>query len=161
MLRVETMLPPVGDWFLAFNAEVPSEEAYQDLVASLQRVDRRTWLAAMDGSVIQPDDAEAFLDKVSRGVPMPSGVTVTPEDLRLPQDSYQARVAFVTPVMCGWAEEYTGGNASALKVLRSSGDWSVMEAIADGGGLASVFRREVRQLAGHPDYIGWRAQWGC
>src|SRR5690625_5103784 len=43
VLRVETMLPPVGESFLAFDAEVPNEAAYEDLLASLQRVDRRTW----------------------------------------------------------------------------------------------------------------------
>lgn len=161
VLRVETMLPPVGDWFLAINAEVPNEEAYQDLVASLTRVDRRTWLATLNDSVIQPKDAEAFLDEVGRGVPMPPDVTVTPEDLSLPQSPYQARAAFVTPVMCGWAEEFVAGDEHALTVLRESKDWPVMDALAEDGDLPAGLRSDVRWLANHPKYDGWRAEWGC
>ncbi|UYM07338.1 hypothetical protein [Solicola gregarius] len=160
-LRVMTILPPVGDWFLELDATVPDAAAYRDLVSSLQRVDRRTWLEAMDSSVIRPSEAESFLDDVGRDVPMPPGVTVTPEDLRLPQDAYAARAAFVEPVMCGWAEEYVGGDDHALNVLRESKDWRVMDALAAEGDLPSVFRDDVRILARNPGYEGWREMWGC
>lgn len=160
-LRVMTVLPPVGDWFLEFDATVADRAEYEQLMDSLQRVDRRTWLDALDGAVVQPDEAEAFLDEVGSGVPMPPGVTVTPEDLRLPQDPYQARATFVSPVLCGWAEEYADGNGDAIDVLRDSDEWPVIQAMEADGAYPSVIRDDVRRLERNPKYDGWRQGWGC
>ena len=161
VLRVETMLPPVGKWFLGFNVEVPNQAAYRELIASLQRVDRRTWLDSLDGGVVRPGEADAFLDEAGRDVPMPPGVTVTPKDLRLPQDPYQARVAFAQPVLCGWFEEYANGDDGALDVLREAEDWPVLRAMVDDGEYAQSVPEEVRILERHPKYKGWRQVLGC
>lgn len=160
-LRVMTILPPVGDRFLEFDAFVKDRDEYRALVDSLRRVDRRTWLDSLDGAVVQPGEGATFLEEAGRGVPMPPGVEVTPEDLNLPQDPYQARTAFVVPVMCGWAEEYVGGDDAALGVLEESADWPVMDAMAVDGDFPSVFRSDVRMLARNRDYGGWRMGWGC
>ena len=160
-LRVMTILPTVGDRFLEFDATVADRAEYDELMSTLQRVDRRTWLGSLDGAVVQPAEAEAFLEEASRDVPMPAGVTVTPEDLNLPQDPYQARAAFVRPVLCGWAEEYVGGDDAALDVLRKAEDWPVLQAMTADGDYAESVPEEVRILERHPQYQGWRQMFGC
>src|SRR5699024_4413915 len=63
VLRGEAMLLPVGESLLAFDAEVPNEAAHEDLLASLQRVVRRTWLEAIRTPVVRPSEAQSFLDE--------------------------------------------------------------------------------------------------
>ena len=105
----------MGDWFLEFDAFAGSEAEYANVMASLTRVERAAWLTGVDtDDVVVPAEGEAFLQEAGQDVPMPEGVSVTVGDLRLPQDTYQARVAFVAPVLCGWAEQYAAGNDAAL-----------------------------------------------
>ena len=47
-IRVMTILPPVGDWFLEFDAFAGSEAEYANVMASLTRVERAAWLAGVD-----------------------------------------------------------------------------------------------------------------
>ena len=157
-----TILPPVGDWFLEFDAFVGSEDEYADVMASLTRVERGAWLAGVDtDDVVLPAEGEAFLQEAGQDVPMPEGVSVTVGDLWLPQDAYQARVAFVAPVLCGWAEQYAAGNDAALTALRGSASWPVMQAMASDGDYPAVVAEDVELLAGDRSYEGWRQGWGC
>ena len=93
---------------------------------------------------------------------MPEGVSVTVGDLWLPQDAYQARVAFVVPVLCGWAEQYAAGNDAALdRATRQR----VLAGHAGDGERRSTTRRvvaeDVELLAGDRHYEGYRHGWGC
>ncbi len=161
-IRVMTILPPVGDWFLEFDAFVGSEDEYADVMASLTRVERGAWLAGVDtDDVVVPAEGEAFLQEAGQDVPMPEGVSVTVGDLWLPQDAYQARVAFVVPVLCGWAEQYAAGNDAALTALRGSASWPVMQALASDGDYPTVVAEDVELLAGDRHYEGYRQGWGC
>ncbi len=161
-IRVMTILPPVGDWFVEFDAFVGSEDEYAEVMASLTRVERAAWLAGIDNDdVVVPAEGEAFLQQAGQAVPMPEGVTVTVGDLQLPQDAYQAGVTFVRPVLCGWAEQYAAGNDAALTALRGSESWPVMQALASEGDYPKVVAEDVVLLAGDRHYQGYRDGWGC
>ena len=80
-------------------------------------------------------------------MPIPSGVDVTVDDLNLPQSPYHARIAFVGPVLCGWAEQYAAGDQHALETLRDSRDWPVVQAIgAERGDYPEVVAASIEQL---------------
>jgi hypothetical protein len=161
-IRVMTILPPVGDWFLEFDAFVGSDDEYADVMASLTRVERGAWLSGVDNAgVVVPAEGDAFLQEAGQDVPMPEGVSVTVDDLQLPQDAYQARSAFVAPVLCGWAAQYAAGKDAALAALRGSASWPVMQAMARDGDYPSAVAEDVEQLAADRSYEGWRQGWGC
>lgn len=145
--RTMVILPPVGDWFLEFDVTAEDARSVESLLESLRRVPHAEWLAALDDTTVQPAEAEEFLKKVSQGVPMPDGLEVEPGDLDLPQSAYHARIAFISPVVCAWAEDYLGGDEEALEVLRSSKDWSAVTALEPDGDYGSALAESVELLA--------------
>lgn len=159
-LRVMTILPPVGDWFLEFDVMVDDEQEYAEVTAALSRVDRDAWLRAIDRGTVTPSEGQAFLDEAGQGVPLPPGTTVTVEDLSLPQSPYQARASFVSKVLCGWADRYVGGDGAALAKLQASKDWAVLQAMDDEGGYPEVTEETVRELADDPS-SKYKPGWGC
>lgn len=159
--RKMVILPPVGDWYIVFDVSAEDAESVDALLMSLRRVPRDEWLAAMEDTTVQPADAEEFLDQVSQGVPMPAGATVEPDDLNLPQSAYHARLAFIGPVVCGWAEDYVAGDTEALKVLRGSKDWPGVKALSPEGEYGSVLADAVESLATDHNMGDFRQEVGC
>lgn len=158
-LRVMTILPPVGDWFLEFDVMVDDAEEYADVMAALSRVDAAAWLAAIDRDAVVEGEGQAFLDEAGQGVPLPPGVTVTVADLNLPQSPYQARATFVSKVLCGWAERYVGGDDAALAKLQASKDWAVLQAM-DEGDYPEMTEETVQGLADDRSFE-YKPGWSC
>jgi hypothetical protein len=146
--RVYTILPAVGDYFLMVDAYTTDKAAFDEVIGSLTRVDRATWEQTIDQGIVTEGEGDAFLADAKRGVPMPDGVTVTVDDLDLPQSPYHARATFVGPVLCGWAEQYVAGDERALEILRASRDWPVLQAMRPHGDYAEVVAENVEQLVG-------------
>lgn len=159
-LRVMTILPPVGDFFLEFDASVIDEAEYDVVMAQLSRVNGQAWNAAIDQATVTAGEGEAFLDQAGQGVPLPQGMTVTVADLKLPQSEYHARASFASKVLCGWAQRYVDGDDAALSTLQGSADWAVLKAMGDGG-YADVTADLVQELAADRTFDSWRQGWGC
>jgi hypothetical protein len=146
--RVYTILPAVGDYFLMIDAYTTDKGAFDEVVGSLTRVGEAAWEQAIDQATATEAEGEAFLAGAKQGVPIPEGVEVTVDDLDLPQSPYQARAAFVGPILCGWAERYVAGDEQALATLRGSRDWPVLQAMRPEGDYAEVVADNIEQLAG-------------
>jgi hypothetical protein len=172
--RWQVLLPPVGHWFLEADITLRDRADIVPMLGRLRRVDRDAWLADLARQdLVVPVAGAAFLAEARREVPMPPGVTVTVEDLRLPQDAYQARSSFLRPVMCGWAAELLDARAAgdataeqrAVTALQGSADWPVMRAMAAGGDFPSVFAADVQRLvaggSGSKDRLDLEQAWGC
>ncbi|KRF16581.1 hypothetical protein ASG90_09890 [Nocardioides sp. Soil797] len=159
--RVMVLLPPVDGWYLEFDVMAADEAAVEAALAELHRVSPDEWQVGLGQSTVQPAEGEEFLDEVAQGVPMPDGVEVTTDDLNLPQSAYFARVAFLQPVLCGWAEDYVGGDKSAIDVLRASKDWPVVKALAPEGDYPSALADAVRKLAKDRDLDHFGQGVGC
>jgi hypothetical protein len=168
-VRRHLLLPPVGDWFLEVDVTLAADTPLRTFTAALRRVPEKEWVAYLaDQDTVVPATAAAFLAEAGREVSLPPGVTVTAADLSLPQDGYQARVAFLQAVMCGWAERLEDARASgdtdaeqrATTALRASAGWPVMEALAADGEFDEVFAEGATALvAGRAfDVTG---AWGC
>jgi hypothetical protein len=169
LTRWQVLLPPVGDWFLEVDIRLHDGSAIRPMLGRLTRVDHDAWLAHLAAAdTVVPAAAAAFLAEAGRGVPLPPGVTVTAEDLGLPQDAYQARAAYVVPVLCGWARELRDSRASgdagteqrAVAALEGSADWPVVRAMGRDGDFPGVFAGTVDALvAGSPTDPA--EAWGC
>ena len=169
LTRWQALFPPTGDWFLEVDVRLHDGSAIRPMLARLTRVDRDAWLAHLaTADTVVPDAGSTFLAEAGRGVPLPPGVTVTVEDLRLPQDGYQARAAYVVPVLCGWARELRDARASgdagteqqAVAALEGSADWPVVRAMRRSGDFPQVFAASVRKLVGGTP-TDLAAAWGC
>ena len=136
--RVATIFPVVGDWFLEIDATVGSAAEHRALLSSLQRVDPETWEQSLGDDVVLPSAGADFLAEIGEGVPMPPGLTMTPDQLALPQERYQAAAAFVAAVSCGWFAEYEDGNPAAAPALESSHDWPVLQWMSVEGDYPEV-----------------------
>ena len=169
LTRWQALFPPVGDWFLEVDVRLHDGSAIRPMLGRLTRVDRDAWLAHLAAAdTVVPDAGTSFLAEAGRGVPLPPGVTVTVEDLRLPQDAYQARASYVVPVLCGWARELRDARASgdagteqqAVAALEGSADWPVVRAMHAAGDFPQVFAASVGKLVdGTPTDLA--AAWGC
>lgn len=151
-LRVTTMLPPVGDFYLEFDAFVANETEYAALMGALSRVNEAAWTAAIDRDTVTAGEGQAFLDQAGQGVPLPPGMTVTVADLDLPQSPYHARGSYLSKVLCGWADRYVDGDDSALTKLQASKDWAVLQAMDDEGDYPEAAEVTVQGLAGDRSY---------
>jgi hypothetical protein len=160
-LRVTTILPPVGDFFLEFDASVTDETEYAAVMAALSRVNGQAWTAAIDRATVTAGEGQAFLGQAGQGVPLPPGMTMTVADLELPQSEYHARASYVSKVLCGWAERYVGGDDAALDALQASKDWAVLQAMDKDGDYPEVTAENVQALANDPTFDDWRMGWGC
>ena len=158
--RVATIFPVVGDWFLEIDATVGSAAEHRALLSSLQRVDAATWEQTLGEDIVLPSAGADFLAEIVEGVPLPPGLTVTPDQLDLPQERYQAAVAFVAAVSCGWFAEHEDGNPAATPALESSHDWQVLQWMDVEGDYPEVLWELTDRLdSGHVgDY--WSAL-GC
>lgn len=159
--RTMVILPPVGGWFLEFDVMADDKAAVEAALAELHRVTPEQWQDGLGKDAVQPADADEFLDEVAKGVPMPDGVEVTTDDLRLPQSAYHARLAFLQPVLCGWAEDYVGGDGAAMDVLKGSKDWPAVKALSPDGDYPSVLADAVRDLAKDRDLGHFGQGVGC
>lgn len=158
--RTMAILPPVGEWFLEFDAFQHEGLLFEDLAATLTRVGRGAWLADLEAAVVTPSEGEEFLRESLRGVPVPPGLGVGLADLDLPQDSYQARVAVVRTVACEWAQRHASGDPDALPALQTTRDWPVLKAMVVDGDYPEVLWGIVDRLAQDPD-TEYAAALGC
>lgn len=150
-----TMLAPEGPVFVEVRGDLGSRAAYDEILASLQRVDVDTWLAAMPPSVVRPEARTAEVERLLHGIALPPGFDAGPltETDRV-GDEYQLAVEVANAVSCGWVEAWlaarrsgnSAATAEAVAAMSAARDWPLMETLRKGGGWDANIETIVRQL---------------
>ncbi|MBB5788984.1 hypothetical protein [Jiangella mangrovi] len=154
------------------------DDEYAALLDALSQVDAETWLSALPGTVVRPDDAAAVIGEMLAGVALPDGVAVAPPAGAMTRDQLAGIVE--ADARCAWIEEWiraTGaGDAAAVTTaataLSGARDWPVQD---EARPLEASIWAAVDQLVedgvlvgGHETVIegdtpfeGWRVQYQC
>jgi hypothetical protein len=130
-----TILPPDGDVFIEIRGRLGSEDAYYNILDSLETTDVATWLGAMPAEVVRPGEQAKLVHSLLRGVPLPPGfdleklagqAVLNPDGLRL-------KVA--SSVACGWLDAWADADrigdraakAKAVEAMATAESWPVMQ----------------------------------
>jgi hypothetical protein len=135
LAEYETLIPPMGDVFIAVRGVMADREQYLSVIHSLQSTDVEGWLDAMPPSVIEPSERSAALDRLLEGLPLAPTFdrAVLESDVAVADpDHLAANVAYY--VACGWLDAWvaatkSGDTAAAEEVkaaLATTRDWPVL-----------------------------------
>jgi hypothetical protein len=131
-----------GDYVVTYTAR-GSMEDFKAQLASLQKVDTQTWLAAMPPSVIKPDEFDPTVQQMLKGVSVPPGFTAADVVASsIPTDRYQLGASVASSVSCTWfarwAEARRSGNEdeinTAVAAMATAKDWPVIDQMTSEGG---------------------------
>jgi hypothetical protein len=137
-----TIVEPLGANFLEIRADLGSEQAYSDVMASLAPVSVDIWLAALPLSVVKPGDRSAVVQAMLQGIPLPAGFN--PDSLKTKasvSDRYQLGAQVTGAVACAWFDRWFSavdrGDATsqkdALDALNTSRTWPILNEMASQG----------------------------
>ncbi|RAO27473.1 hypothetical protein ONO23_05168 [Micromonospora noduli] len=132
---------------------------FDRVLASVVRVDARTWLAALPAGIVTPGLVNERAAAVLADVPLPPGfdpATLSVEGINSPYH-FGARV--LGPVGCAWITEWTRAKKSnddaalrrAADALRSSHNWKVLQQMdAEGDWPNGFWETADRVASGEP-----------
>lgn len=151
-----TIIAPQGKTFVEVRGDaLGSQDAYLDLLHSLQPTDVNTWLAAMPRSVVRPSNRATTVDRMLRGIPLPPGFRVAAlKHGNVVSDHYQLGTQVAGSVACAWLDRWTAaakaGDGPKLRqaraAMRSSRNWPIL--------------RELNSQGDYPEEIwGLRDRW--
>ncbi|PYC72020.1 hypothetical protein C7C45_10360 [Micromonospora arborensis] len=120
---------------------------FDRVLASVIRVDARTWLAALPAEIVTPERLDERRAAVLADVPLPPGFDPATVNVEGVNDSDQFGIQVLGPVGCAWITEWTrakkSGDDAALRraadALRSSHNWKALQQIDKGGYWADGF----------------------
>lgn len=138
------MLKPHGDYFLELQTGGPFTMAsFKDLLKHLKQVSLKTWLAAMPGGNVTPEQAQQKLATALAGVPLPPEITTASfANVAVNDDQYEYDAEVMTVVGCGWIAEYERATAThrtaeqqrAVDAMTGSRHWKVFTSLGGAGG---------------------------
>jgi hypothetical protein len=130
-----TILPPDGDVFIEIRGRLGSQNAYYDILNSLETTDVATWLGAMPAEVVRPDEQAKLVDSLLSGVPLPPGFDLQElaDQAVLNPDGLRLKVA--SSVACGWLDAWADADkiddraakAQAVEAMATAESWPVMQ----------------------------------
>lgn len=124
-----------------------SMEDFEAQLASLQKVDTETWLAAMPADVVQPDEYEPTVARMLEGVTLPPGFSDADVVAgSIPTDRYQLGASVAGSVSCtwfaNWAEARRGGDEdgvrAAVAAMATAEDWPVIRQMSNEGAYGQI-----------------------
>ena len=157
---IATLLPPQGRVFVEIRGDLGSEQAYLDVLGSMQTTDVDTWLAAMPESVLQPSEQEQLVSTLLDGVPLPPGFDLDRLRTEPTLDSATLANNLSSAVACGWLDSWAAadrdGNAAsaslAVTVMSSADQWPVLKSALVRRDRIELIREYARQISsGHLD----------
>lgn len=144
----DTLVSPEGKTFVEIRGDqLGNEDAYRQLIDTLQPTDVNTWLAAMPGSVVKPVDRAATVDEMLKGIPLPPGFDVGAlKRGDTVSDRYQLGATMAGSVACDWMQRWTDGLAAgdAAKVkqakdaLATARSWPILREMISQGDYPKV-----------------------
>lgn len=141
-----TMLPPKGGTFLEIRADLGSEQAYQDALGKLKRVDGNTWYGAMPATVVQPDKVKASVTVMLADIPQPPGLDRGKLNKPATLERYHLGARVAGLVTCGWIGAWDKavkagddkGAKRAADALATSRSWKVLAEMNPDGDYPEV-----------------------
>lgn len=137
-----TLRPAEGDSFLEVRADGMGLEAYEQLLAELEKTDAEGFARTVPEGTVTPESRDGDVARLLEGVQVPDGFT--DEDIELSgfNDAYNAMTAVAGAVGCAWLDAYDAGDAAArqeaLAALDGSVDWPLLRDQAAAGGYADA-----------------------
>ncbi|MEH1164503.1 hypothetical protein V6V47_03855 [Micromonospora sp. CPCC 205539] len=132
---------------------------FDRVLASVVRVDARTWLAALPAEIVTPSRVTERAAAVLADVPLPPGFDPATLTIEGVNDPYQFGFQVIGPVGCGWIAEWLrakeAGDDAALRraadALRGSHTWKVLHQMNAAGDWPEAFWETADQVvAGKP-----------
>jgi hypothetical protein len=128
---------------------------FDRVLADVERVDVRTWLAAMPPEIVTPGRVDAAAAEVLADIPLPPGFDPGTLENAGTNDPYQFGALVTGRVGCAWIAEWLrakqAGDEAALRraaeALRSSRDWRVLHRMKDEGDWPEVFWEITGEVA--------------
>lgn len=130
-----TILPPDGDVFIEIRGRLGSEDAFYDILNSLETTDVATWLGAMPAEVVRPGEQATLVHSLLSGVPLPPGFDLEglAHQAVLNPDGLRLKVA--SSVACGWLDAWAEADriddraamAKAVEAMATAERWPVMQ----------------------------------
>ncbi|WP_410820907.1 hypothetical protein [Micromonospora sp. 050-3] len=142
------VLPPRDGSMVELRTSSPFTRSDLDqILASVVRVDARTWLAALPAEIVTPERVNERAAAVLADVPLPPGFDPATLDVEGINSPYHFGVQVLGPVGCAWITEWTrakkSGDDAALRraadALRSSHNWKVLQQMDKEGAWAEGF----------------------
>jgi hypothetical protein len=142
-----TSLWQEGDLVVEYRAPVPSMAAFKAQLASLEKVDTETWVAAMPASVVRPAEFEPTVRRMLKGIAVPPGFTAADVVARsIPTDRYQLGASVAGAVSCTWfarwaAAKRTGNQdelRDAIAAMATARDWPVIRQMSSEGAYGQI-----------------------
>lgn len=139
-------------YVLELKTAVPDQEAFEERLDWLTRVDSQTWLDAMPAKVVKAADHDAAVREMLTGIPVPEGFKPSQiPDEGLTTNRYQVGASVTGIVSCLWFRQWgearrTGDSAAeaeAEKAMATSRHWPILREMAKDGGYSPL----VWQLA--------------
>ncbi|HYH53660.1 MAG TPA: hypothetical protein VD761_05985 [Solirubrobacterales bacterium] len=124
-----------------------STAAFEAQLASLQKVETETWLAAMPADVVRPEEFEPTVRQMLEGVAVPPGFTAADVvAASVPTDRYQLGASVAGSVSCAWfakwAEARRRGDVSevsaAVAAMATAKDWPVIRQMEREGAYGQI-----------------------
>jgi hypothetical protein len=164
-----TILPPKGDNFLELRADLGSEQAYRDLIATLHQVDVNTWLDALPPSVVKPADSAKVVTEMLVGIPVPAGFDPKPLVPQNALDRYQVGAEVAKAISCGWLDQWTKakktGDAAkareAVTAMKTSHSWKFLLQMNAEGDYPEAVWQYADAIAKDQVPVGYRQGLGC
>jgi hypothetical protein len=143
--------------------------SFDALLTKVERVDAKTFLAAMPPEVVTPDKAAEAANKVLADVPMPPNFDAGTLLSFGTNDPYQFGAQVTARIGCAWIAEYqradqAGDKAARTKAqqaLRSSHNWTVLKSMVDEGDWAEGFWEMADRAAKGKISQDYRQSLGC
>ncbi|BCY11918.1 hypothetical protein [Actinoplanes sp. L3-i22] len=142
---------------------------FDALLTKVERVDAKTFLAAMPPEVVTPDKAAEAANKILADVPLPPDFDADTLLTFGTNDPYQFGAEVTSKIGCAWIAEYqradkAGDKAARTKAqqaLRSSHNWKVLKSMVDEGDWAEAFWEVADKVAGGKIPQGYRESLDC
>ncbi|NEE03005.1 hypothetical protein [Phytoactinopolyspora halotolerans] len=130
---------------------------FEDVLATFTQVDIETWLDAMPGDVVQPDEIESAVAEMLSDIPVPEGFEPTDlADSVGVRDQYHLGADVTGAVTCSWIDHWVEGTKrgddtaveAAESALASSHDWSILQTMAPEGGFPDAIWEYADAIVG-------------
>ncbi|TQS40014.1 hypothetical protein [Cryptosporangium phraense] len=166
----EVLLAPRGDTFVSMRTGGSwTRSSFGTVLAEIERVDVRTWLAALPPEVVTPDRAGDRAAEIIKDIPLPPGFDKSTLDVLGTNDPYQFGAAVTGKIGCAWIDESirakkagdTDAEQRALDALKGSHHWKVLLDLQSQGDWPRVFWGVADKTVAGQDPTRFAGSIGC
>lgn len=168
-----------GPLSLELRGGAESEEAFRAIAETLAYVDEETWLAAMPGDTVTPEERAAVVDEMLGDVAVHPSVNI--DDLKTQHtvsDRYQLGAQVAGAMVCAWIEQWVDAKekgkpkvaSESEDAMASSHRWDILKEMRKQGGFSAVVWEYADAMAGDNNVAaggtltvedGYRSAFGC